>query len=58
MMLMDYRSSVHASTKFTPNMLLLGREIELPIDLVIGSPPEEQTNYVDSFRASIEVVHE
>ena len=34
-----YRSSVHVSTGYTPNMLMLGREVHLPIELVLGGPP-------------------
>ena len=33
-----YRTSTHATTKCTPNLLMLGREINLPIDLL--HPPE------------------
>ena len=36
--LMAYRSSVNASTGFTPNMMTLGREITLPMKAVIGIP--------------------
>ena len=42
-----YRSTVHPSTGFTPNYLMLGREITMPVDLAfpqvtrsIGSVPE------------------
>ena len=38
--MMAYRSSVHESTKCTPNLLMLNHEINLPIDLMIGAPPE------------------
>ncbi|XP_071123241.1 uncharacterized protein [Mytilus edulis] len=34
--LMAYRSSKHETTKLSPCMLMLGREIELPIDLIYG----------------------
>ena len=33
---MAYRSTEHASTGFTPNMLMLGRESSLPFDLMLG----------------------
>jgi transposase InsO family protein len=36
--LMAYRSSVHESTKRTPNMLMFGREIDLPLDVAFGLP--------------------
>lgn len=32
-----YRSSTHQSTGFTPNMLMLGKEIRLPTEIVFGS---------------------
>ena len=38
--LMAYRASVHESTKCTPNLLMLNRETNLPVDLLCGSPPE------------------
>lgn len=40
--MMAYRASVHESTKCTPNLLLLGREIRLPIDVIAGPPPENE----------------
>lgn len=33
---MAYRATKHSSTGFTPNMMLLGREVTEPIDLVAG----------------------
>ena len=38
-MCMAYRSTVHESTKFSPNRLMLGREVNLPLDIMIGAPP-------------------
>jgi hypothetical protein len=32
------RSSVNRSTEYTPNMMMLGREIGLPAELMFGSP--------------------
>ena len=37
--LLAYRSAVHSSTKCTPAMLMFGREMQLPADLVYGPPP-------------------
>ena len=36
---MAYRSTVLESTKFSPNKLMLGREINLPLDVIVGHPP-------------------
>jgi hypothetical protein len=43
-----YRATVHAATGVTPALLMLGRELRLPVDLVF--PPMERTvpdNYPD-----------
>ena len=39
--MMAYRSSVHDSTGETPNMLMFGRETELPIDIVTDPTPDK-----------------
>ena len=36
-----YRASKHESTGFTPNKLFLGRDTRMPLDLLMGLPPEE-----------------
>jgi hypothetical protein len=46
-----YRSSEQCTTQFTPNMLMLGREVALPIHLLFGMPdpgedPPWYTDYV------------
>ena len=41
--MMAYRASVHESTKCTPNLLMLNRETNLPVDIMIGSPPGTTT---------------
>ena len=33
-----YRSSRHETTQYSPNYLVLGREVRAPVDLVYGSP--------------------
>ena len=46
-----YRASPHSATKLTPNMLMLGREVMMPVDIVLGRPEadrEEDESY-DSF---------
>jgi hypothetical protein len=45
-LMMAYRATVHESTKCTPNLIMLGREIILPIDVMAGSPPVQNMNHL------------
>ena len=60
--MMAYRSSVQASTSETPAMLMLGREIALPTDLLHGPPPEpdqhRHTDYALQLRERLQLAHE
>ena len=53
--MMAYQSSQHDVTEFTPNILILGLDEGLPLDVVIGSP-EDRTettgglDYVEGLR--------
>ena len=40
---MAYRSSVHESTGFTPQYLVFGQELSLPIDCMYPSPQMDST---------------
>lgn len=40
-LLMAYRATEHKSTHCSPNLLMLGREIKCPIDLMVGNPPND-----------------
>ena len=56
---MAYRASVQDTTGCTPNLLMLGREISLPIDLLLGQPPfspEPQctTQYVEWLKSAMQ----
>lgn len=42
---MSYRATVHQSTGCTPNLLMLGREIHLPVDIMYGVPPRHEARY-------------
>lgn len=56
-----YRSSQHETTGFTPNFLMLGREVRLPGELAVSNPnstPESQANYVDTLRRKLARSHE
>ena len=36
--MMAYRSSIHETTGFTPNSLMLGREVSTPLDILYEMP--------------------
>ncbi len=38
--MMAYRATAQESTKLSPNRLMLGREVALPLDIMMGPPPE------------------
>jgi hypothetical protein len=42
MLTMAYRSTPQESTGLSPNLLMLGREINLPVDVMLGQPPSNQ----------------
>jgi hypothetical protein len=60
-LMMAYRSTVHESTKCTPNLVMLGRETMLPTDIIAGSPSGEHPingcyhSYVEWVRNSMEL---
>ena len=57
--LMAFRSSPQETTGYTPNLLMLGRETTLPLELIIGSPSPAATfsttaEYVTAFQQRCE----
>jgi transposase InsO family protein len=58
--LMAYRSTMQETTGCSPNLLMLGREVFLPLDLLVGSPPTCggnsacATEYVDWLKGAME----
>ena len=63
MLCMAYRSSVHESTKQTPNKMMLGRELPLPVSLLIRPPMEpdcenRRTDYASRLEELITKSHE
>jgi len=45
MVLAAYRASPHESTGYSPNLLCLGREVRMPLDLIMGLPLEEREHH-------------
>ena len=57
---MALRATVNRSTGFTPNMLQLGREVNMPADILLGlSRSEElpQCQYLKTLLSRMEEVH-
>jgi Integrase core domain len=59
-----YRASPHRATGFTPNRLFLGRETQMPIDLLWGAPTEDSEvkrpleEYVEKLKDDVEYAYE
>ena len=55
---MTYRSSVHEATTFTPYFMMFGREICLPVDIMLGThvnqEPLTHGGYAATLRAETE----
>ena len=43
--LMAYRSTAHESTGLSPNVMMFGEETQMPIDIMVGSPPRQDVRY-------------
>lgn len=60
-LMIAYRSSVHHTTKGSPCLMMFGREIDLPIDLIFGKPREEpmevNSEYAYVLSESLAVIH-
>lgn len=60
--MLAYRSSVHASTAFTPYKVLFGQEIVLPIDIMLNLDTQEHfssvNDYVSRMRETLSTVVE
>ena len=59
--MMAYRSSIHESTGETPKMLMLGREIEVPLDVITEPPvdsPPLTTEYALALQQRLAGAHE
>ena len=47
--MMAYRSSVHESTGYTPQFLVFGQELSLPLDCMYPNPQENETTDIHEF---------
>lgn len=59
--LMAYRASPHESTGITPNKMMFGREVDLPIDTMCVLPREghrDVSSYVSDLEKRLESAHE
>ena len=57
-----YRATTQDTTGQTPNAVMLGREVMMPVDVIAGLPPGEEgmevTEYGAELRRTMEAVHE
>ena len=42
LLMLAYRSAVHDSSSVTPNEMIFGRLVILPVELVLGKPPNSE----------------
>ena len=60
-----YQATPHESTDITPNLLMFGREVRVPIEVILGvtkNPNQEEVtsygNYVDTLREQMQQAHD
>ena len=62
MLAMAYRLSEHKTTKETPNAMMLGREVRMPVDLLVEpipvSVPTATTAYAQNLQDKLVTAHE
>lgn len=59
--MMAYRCAVHETTGETINQLMLGRDVEVPLDVLTEPPPDAtqlHTEYVDALKRNMTSAHE
>jgi transposase InsO family protein len=55
-----YRATVNESTGFTPNMLMLGKEVRMPGEVIYGTKDQPLTSYgayIDNLRSHFQKAH-
>ena len=61
LVMMAYRSSVQETTGYTPFMLMFGREMRVPVDVMFGLPPSATPNrddFVEGIRFTLNNVYD
>ena len=62
MVMLAYRSTAQESTGYSPNRLMLGRELTLPVDIMFGQPSNESdcdsVDYEEDLRNKLERAYE
>lgn len=59
--MMAYRGAVLESTGVSPNLLMLGRKLEVPIVVITEKPPDAsplQTNYAQAVQKRLVSAHD
>ena len=60
--LLAYRSSVHSTTGQSPNKIMFGRDVNLPVDLMLGKPvnhsAQSATRYCRDLEKTLTDIHE
>ena len=60
-LMMAYRSSIHNTKKVSPCLMMFGREITLPVDILFGHPKEEprdeSSDYAYHLSESLAFIH-
>ena len=62
LLMMAYRATPHETTGLTPNDLMLGRQVSMPVDIQVGLPPmtkpAEEGIYVSNLRWRLQQAYE